>query len=1231
MEEQAPVVAEESDWELRHDEASGASFYYNVRTGESTWDDPTALQPASDATHLQQWTEVQDENGRVYYVNLQTMETSWEVPEATMSVGPSDHVMAPVSPATAAAPLVRPSTAEQMDRLNRLLSGDDDDDDEDPGANSSEQMPGETGLGIIDTDHGLNEAQPLAEHSEPFAQAAHPDQPEEMPWMMFINEGDGLPYYYNHLTGECVWEPPQAFVLYHEQQEAHEALVTTSGLMVEMEPIGSSSTTDTNDRDSTSATESSDDANSFEDKVRRAIDAVSKTPVGSSRLLLVRTPTERLSISRPVSGDGSSRIRRASVDLVSATAPSESGVVANPASEAEPASTLSVGGTDLNDSRTRVTSSMDEGIPAPEPAKEELMATDFAIAVFVEEAAVVLQCLVRCFLARCRVQRKRQERSDRLRENKTKELDEAAVTQPLSDAVATKELDTLQYDEVQQDESVVPVDVIASLEPETAIAMEEMPVLSAAAEFDPAGANAIKQDVDSSTGVLLDYEDAAAVTNDTAIPTETLQPVPVSGDGADDSLVNTSVELAPDQPQDPTADGTTKANNPCENADIQGLNITNQMQSAALVLQCAVRCFVARRRVARKRQSESSLLSLTPQTKRDSELDLHVELMEDPVAVGVSLGPDTSNQIVEKVEPPAFSVNTSQDTSPAIDTNVSSPETNTAKTYDYSGRLNVDNNDPEATTANSNAVPLITDTKATSRPTTSTSSPPSRAKSRESARRLPSQTSSTHLTSKMPSVLALAQYFPARPKRGAATDAPKAETTTPNQLAAGIPRKKIVECYIDSQPAQLTAEEKRVQREQRKQERELSAAQTREKWVKEVEECRLVFQKSAATFQEKRQQLLNAAESARKQSLDHLLERRSSARDVDAAVGQKQSMRPSHEDMPSVSAPLDQFAADLDQALHSETFLSTMKQVCFAEIVDRVHRLQTTSERLDTQLELIDVYLVTDNPEITASMKSFQAKYAKALRKKQQDTRRALRFWQARIDDYPHSNAPDEDDHSSSADESKCSWQHRINAHWKSLASEDQRSHAIHDLRFANGDSLLHFVVWKGWDAHVAHLITLGWDVNAVDNSVSRWTPLHEACRAGHADICTRLLSAGARLDVVDSMGDSPLHVACRTGSLRVVHVLLAAARRTESRTERSHTARSSAGEKIYNAPDTTASMQCSLAEFYYLRNRKHRRAIDLTKKQTLLEHLAGKSVHYEWAQQADLISSFARVFKGPG
>ncbi|RHY33776.1 hypothetical protein DYB32_001408 [Aphanomyces invadans] len=89
------------------------------------------------------------------------------------------------------------------------------------------------------------------------------------------------------------------------------------------------------------------------------------------------------------------------------------------------------------------------------------------------------------------------------------------------------------------------------------------------------------------------------------------------------------------------------------------------------------------------------------------------------------------------------------------------------------------------------------------------------------------------------------------------------------------------------------------------------------------------------------------------------------------------------------------------------------------------------------------------------------------------------------------------------------------------------------------GDSLLHLAVWKGSLVKVKHLLSLGADVNLVDNSITQWTPLHEAARSGNVSITKLLLSAGAAIAATDASGDTALHWACRANHSTIVKVLL--------------------------------------------------------------------------------------------
>ncbi|OQR89202.1 hypothetical protein THRCLA_09861, partial [Thraustotheca clavata] len=89
------------------------------------------------------------------------------------------------------------------------------------------------------------------------------------------------------------------------------------------------------------------------------------------------------------------------------------------------------------------------------------------------------------------------------------------------------------------------------------------------------------------------------------------------------------------------------------------------------------------------------------------------------------------------------------------------------------------------------------------------------------------------------------------------------------------------------------------------------------------------------------------------------------------------------------------------------------------------------------------------------------------------------------------------------------------------------------------GDTLLHAAASKGFVAKAKHVISLGANVNLADNSICKWTPLHEAAHSGNANMVKLLLNAGADLSKQDASGDIALHIACRGGFSTVVKVLL--------------------------------------------------------------------------------------------
>lgn len=83
--------------------------------------------------------------------------------------------------------------------------------------------------------------------------------------------------------------------------------------------------------------------------------------------------------------------------------------------------------------------------------------------------------------------------------------------------------------------------------------------------------------------------------------------------------------------------------------------------------------------------------------------------------------------------------------------------------------------------------------------------------------------------------------------------------------------------------------------------------------------------------------------------------------------------------------------------------------------------------------------------------------------------------------------------------------------------------------------------VWKiyvpHWNTNF-HSCFEGLDEQHRDNS--GWTPLHYATFEGHAEVCTALLEAGARVDEADNDGKGPLMLAAQEGHTQLVHMLLA-------------------------------------------------------------------------------------------
>ncbi|KAE9112343.1 hypothetical protein PF010_g10482 [Phytophthora fragariae] len=322
----------EAGWEVRQDEAIGQVYYWNSITGETSWEPPPHLAAAveefpSTSDMTPPWTQGYDDSGRLYYLNTETMETRWTPPDEHQEEGEitsNTDVLAMTGGRGR-----RPSTAEQMDELNRLLSGEGEDEDE-------EEDPPEGEDTVIDLG-AASELPPQVLNETP------QEDGEACPWLMFVNEDDGVPYYYNSVTGECLWDPPEEFLRYHQEQEQEQPQFVEIGdatgsniedIQAQQETGGSTSKAGSRASSARpgSGMMQAEITPEFEEKVRQAIAAASSTPVGSSRLVLVRTPKQFAPRTGRSAGDDASArsIPNSGRPRSGASRPSSGGAVSRP-------------------------------------------------------------------------------------------------------------------------------------------------------------------------------------------------------------------------------------------------------------------------------------------------------------------------------------------------------------------------------------------------------------------------------------------------------------------------------------------------------------------------------------------------------------------------------------------------------------------------------------------------------------------------------------------------------------------------------------------------------------------------------------------------------------------------------------------------------------------------------------------------------------------------------------
>ncbi len=101
----------------------------------------------------------------------------------------------------------------------------------------------------------------------------------------------------------------------------------------------------------------------------------------------------------------------------------------------------------------------------------------------------------------------------------------------------------------------------------------------------------------------------------------------------------------------------------------------------------------------------------------------------------------------------------------------------------------------------------------------------------------------------------------------------------------------------------------------------------------------------------------------------------------------------------------------------------------------------------------------------------------------------------------------------------------------------------LRDKRFGNeGRTLLHNAARCGSLSTVLFLIRLGHEIEPIDSSLSKITPLMDAISNQFIEIAIVLVEYGAQLTTQDINGENALHYVARTGCSRLVKWLIKAA-----------------------------------------------------------------------------------------
>ncbi|KAH9112637.1 hypothetical protein AeMF1_013077 [Aphanomyces euteiches] len=112
-------------------------------------------------------------------------------------------------------------------------------------------------------------------------------------------------------------------------------------------------------------------------------------------------------------------------------------------------------------------------------------------------------------------------------------------------------------------------------------------------------------------------------------------------------------------------------------------------------------------------------------------------------------------------------------------------------------------------------------------------------------------------------------------------------------------------------------------------------------------------------------------------------------------------------------------------------------------------------------------------------------------------------------------------------------------AETKKAAQDGTTPFRLRDSQAENGRTLLQLACWWGHVHLVRYLVEKGSKLGQFDCVNNRFSLLHDAARAGRAEVIRVLIEYGLPVNIVDSHGDTPLHWAARRNHVDAVRALL--------------------------------------------------------------------------------------------